>query len=131
MTTATELWCPVWFNQAAQIDFWLNHPSVPAAKAKATREALPTMLPARQGQCFLNLYLFLGRARTAGPRPSTAEVSALLSELHSSGVVDKQELQDLRPRLLKSTLLEFAWHATRCRLAVEARQQELHAEAAS
>jgi hypothetical protein len=125
LSTATELWCPVWFTQAAQIDFWLNHPAVPEAKAAATRAALPTMMPARQGQCWLKLYLFLSRARTAGPKPTTADVAALLAELHESGVVDNAELRDLRPHLLRSTVREFEWHRTRIRAAVLARQTEL------
>jgi hypothetical protein len=131
LSTATDLWCPIWFNQAAQIDWWLNHPSVPARKAAATRAELPTMMPARQAQCFLNLYLFLTHARTAAkaPRPTTEQVADLLKELQESGVVEKRELQDLRPHLLKSTHDEFNWHAARCRTATEARMQELMHEA--
>jgi hypothetical protein len=125
LSTATELWCPVWFTLPAQIDFWLNHPAVPEKKAAATRAALPTMLPARRADCWLKLYLFLSRARQAGPKPGTAEVAALLAELHESGVVDNAELRDLRPHLLKATVAEFEWHRTRIRAAVLARQSEL------
>jgi len=125
MSTTFELWCPIWFTLEAQIDFWLNHPAVPAQKAEATRSALPTMMPVRKADCWLKLYLFLAKARNAGPKPTTADVSALLHELNESGVVENSELRDLRPNLLKSTVAEFEWHRTRIRAAVLARQTDL------
>ena len=125
LSTATELWCPVWFTLPAQIDFWLHHPAVPETKAAATRAALPTMMPARKADCWLKLYLFLCKARATGPKPATADVATLLAELHESGVVDNAELRDLRPHLLRSTVSEFDWHRTRIRAAVLARQTEL------
>jgi hypothetical protein len=125
LSISFDLWCPIWVTLDAQIDFWLNHPAVPAAKASATRAALPTMMPVRKAECWLKLYLFLSRARQAGPKPTTADVAALLAELHESGVVDNAELRDLRPHLLKATVEEFTWHRTRMRAAVLARQTEL------
>jgi hypothetical protein len=83
------------------------------------------MMPARQADCWLKLYLFLTKARAAGPKPTTADVAALLAELYESGVVETSELRDLRPNLLKSTVAEFEWHRTRIRAAVLARQADL------
>ncbi|UOQ53086.1 hypothetical protein [Hymenobacter cellulosivorans] len=126
--TACALWCPEYFNKAAVIDFWLNHPAVPAEAAAKTRAALPKFLSARVAKCWLNLYFFLEAARTAGPRADQAQVLALLEELRESGVVEKEERLELKPKLLRSTQAEFDWHAARIRKAVEYRQHELQAQ---
>lgn len=120
-STACALWCPEYFNKVAVIDFWLNHPAVPAEKAKATREALPTWLSERVAECWLNLYLFLNNARAAGPRADKEQVLAFLEELRESRVIDKEERLDLKPKLLRSTQAEFEWHTARIRNAVQAR----------
>ena len=119
--TACALWCPEYFNKAAVIDFWLDHPAVPAARAKATRKALPTWLPERIAGSWLTLYLFLNNARADGPRANKEQVLALLEELRDSGVVTPDERNDLKPKLLRSTQAEFEWHAARIRNAVQAR----------
>ncbi|TGE29707.1 hypothetical protein [Hymenobacter metallicola] len=128
--TACALWCPDYFNKAAVLDFWLSHPAVPATKAEATRAELPTWLPARVAKSWLNLYLFLEAARTAGPLADRDEVAALLTELKESGVVEPEERIDLKPKLLRSTQAEFEWHAARIRSAVEARHHAQHEHAA-
>ena len=126
LTPPAHLWPPAYYTTAAQIEFWLDHPAISPDKAQATRDALRTYLPARVAKCWLDLYLYLGKARTAGPRPSTAEVTDFLEELRTAGVVEKEERLDLKPRLLKSTQAEFEWHCQRIRAAVQARQEELH-----
>lgn len=118
--TACQLWPDV-LSAEAQIRFWLGSPEVPATKREATEAALPQMMGNRLRQCWLNLTLFLGRARMDAPKPTTADITAFCLELRQTGQVEVEEVLRIRRRLYQATLREFEWHKERLRAVCQAR----------